>query len=55
MKGYIPLILKDSVTHLHFLAVYVNAGLLFVLELSLENSKHSYLYWTLLNSVFYEV
>ena len=55
MSGYIPLILKDSATHLHFLAVHVNAGLLFVLELSLENSKHSYLCWTLPNSVFYEV
>ena len=38
VKGYLPLIQKDSVTHMHGLAVYVKEGLPFTRDLSLENS-----------------
>ena len=48
MRGYIPLIQKDTITHMHGLAVYVKEGLLFVRDLSLENSADSYLYFRLL-------
>ena len=41
--GYLPLIRKDSSTHMHGLAVYVKEGLTFAQELSLENSADSYL------------
>ena len=43
VKGYPPLIRKDSVTLMHGLAVYVKEGLPFVRDLSLENSADSYL------------
>ena len=43
VRGYIPLILKGSITHMHGLAVYVKEGLPFALDLSLENSAYSYL------------
>ena len=43
MRGYLPLIQKDSVTHMHGLAVYVKEGLPFARDLSLENSADSYL------------
>ena len=43
VKGYLPLIRKDSSTHLHGLAVYAKEGLPFVWDLSLENSADSYL------------
>ena len=41
----LPLIRKDSTTHLHMhgLAVYVREGLPFVWDLSLESSAGSYL------------
>ena len=42
-RGYLPLIRKDSSTHMHGLAVYVMEGLPFVRDLSLENSADSYL------------
>ena len=42
VKGYLPLIQKDSVTHMHGLAVYVKEGLPFTRDLSLENSEDSY-------------
>ena len=42
MRGYLPLIRKDSSTHMHGLAVYVK-GLPFAWDLSLENSADSYL------------
>ena len=29
LSGYLPLIQKDSITHMHGLAVYVKEGLLF--------------------------
>ena len=38
VRGYLPLIRKDSSTHMHGLAVYVNKGLPFARDLSLENS-----------------
>ena len=39
----LPLIRKDSITHMHGLAVYVKEGLPFARDLSLENSTDSYL------------
>ena len=42
-RGYLPLILKDSVTHMHGSEVYVKEGLPFGRELSLEQSTDSYL------------
>ena len=55
VRGYLPLILKDSGTHMHGLAVYVKEGLPFERDLSLENSGDSYLYFllVLLHSVSY--
>ena len=38
VRGYLPLIWKDSSTHMHGLAVYMREGLPFVLDLCLENS-----------------
>ena len=43
VRGYLPLIQKDSSTHMHGLAVYVNEGLSFAWDLSLEKSADSYL------------
>ena len=42
VRGYLPLIRKDSSTHMHGLAVYVKEGLPFTRDLSLENSADSY-------------
>ena len=42
MRSYLPLIRKDSSTHMHGIAVYVKEGLLFAWDLSLENSADSY-------------
>ena len=59
MKGYLPLIRKDSVTHIHGLAVYVKVGVggvgvPFVRDYSLENSADSYCFrLALLLSVSY--
>ena len=55
MRGYLPLIRKDSSTHMHGLTVYVKEGLPFVRDLSLENSADSYLCFrlALLHSVSY--
>ena len=41
VRGYLPLIRKDSITHIHDLAVYVKEGLPFAQDLSLENSADS--------------
>ena len=51
VRGYLPLIRKDSITHMHGLAVYVKERLPFALPL--ENSADSYLCFrlTLLHSV----
>ena len=55
VRGYLPLIRKDSGTHMHDLAVYVKEGLPFARDLSLENSADSYLCFrlALLHSVSY--
>ena len=55
VRVYLPLIWKDSGTHMHGLAVYVKQGLPFAWDLSLENSAGSYLrFWlALLHSVSY--
>ena len=42
VRGYLPLIRKDSSTHMYGLAVYVKVGLPFARDLSLENSADSY-------------
>ena len=43
VKGYLHLIGKDSVIHMHGLAVYVKEGLPFAWDLSQQNSADSYL------------
>ena len=55
MRNDLPLIWKDSRTHMHGLAVYVKEGLPFARDLSLENSADSYLCFrlALLHSVSY--
>ena len=55
VRGYLPLIRKDSSTHMHGLTVYVKEGLPFAQDLSLENSTDTYLRFrlTLLHSVSY--
>ena len=55
MRGYLPLIRKDSGTHMHGLAVYIKEGLPFARDLSQENSADSYLCFqlALLHSVSY--
>ena len=44
VRGYLPLIRKDSSTHMYGLAVYVKVGLPFARDLSLENSADSYVF-----------
>ena len=46
MRGYLPLIQKDSSTDMHGLAVYLKEGLPFAYDLSIENSADSYLCFT---------
>ena len=46
MKGYLPLIQKDSGNYTYGLAVYIKEGLPFAQDLSLENSADSYLFST---------
>ena len=55
VRGYLPLIQKDSSTHMHGHAVYVKEGLPFAWDLSLESSADSYLFFrlALLHSVPY--
>ena len=55
VRGYLPLIRKDSSTHMHGLADYVKEGLPFPRDLSLENSADSYLCFrlALLHAVSY--
>ena len=55
MRGYLPLIRKDSNTYMHGLAVYMKEGLPFARALSLENSADSYFCFRLdlLHSVSY--
>ena len=55
VTGYLSLIRKDSITHMHGFPVYVKEGLSFAQDVSLENSMDSYLcFWlALLHSVRY--
>ena len=55
LTGYLPLIQKNSITHMHGLTVYMKKGLPFARDLPLENSAHSYLCYglALLHSVSY--
>ena len=55
VRGYLPLIQKDSVTHIHDLADYMKEGFPFTQDVSLEKSAGSYLYFqqALLHSVSY--
>ena len=55
VRGYLPLIRKDSIAHMCGLAVYVKKGLPFAGDLPLENSANSYWYFgvALLHSVSY--
>ena len=55
VRGYLPLIRKDSSAHMHDLAVYVKEGVPFARDLSLENSADSYLCFrlALLHSLSY--
>ena len=43
VTDYFPLIRKDSITHIHGLAVYVEKGLPLTRDLPLDNSADSYL------------
>ena len=43
MTGYLPLIGKYSVTHMHSLALFAKEELPFSRDLYLENSENSYL------------
>ena len=54
MRGYLPLLRKDSITQMHGLAIYMK-GLPFAEDLSLENSADLYLCFqlTLLHAVSY--
>ena len=53
VRGYLPLIWKDSITHMHGLAIYEKEVLPLARDLSLENSVDFYLcFWlALLHSV----
>ena len=55
VRGYLPLIRKDSGIYMHGLAVYVKERLPFARDLSLQNSGDSYLCFrlALLHSVSY--
>ena len=44
VRGYLPLIQKDSRTHMHGLIVFVKEGLPFAWDISLENSADSYVF-----------
>ena len=48
VRDYLPLIQKDSITHMDGLAVYVKEGLSFAWDLSQENIADSYLCFRLL-------
>ena len=45
VRGYLPLIWRDSITHMHCLTVYMKKGFPFAWDLSLENSVDSYLFF----------
>ena len=46
VRGYLPLIRKDSGTHMHGLAVYVKEGIPFARDLSLENCRFLFMFST---------
>ena len=43
-EGYLSLIQMNSTTHVHGLSVFVEEGLSFALDLSLENPTDSYVF-----------
>ena len=43
VRGYLPLIRKDSTIHMHGLAVHMKEGIPFAWDLSLKNSADYYL------------
>ena len=43
LRGYLPLIQKDSSTHMHVLAVYAKEGLAFAQDLYLESAEDFYI------------
>ena len=47
VKGYLHLIQRDSLTHMHSLPVYLKEKLPLARDLSLENSQEPYLYFRL--------
>ena len=53
VRGYLPLIWKNSSIHMHGFAVYVKEGLPFARDVSLENSADSYLFSTGFTSLSY--
>ena len=55
VRGFLPLMRKNSITHVHGLTVYVKEGLPFPWDLSLENFANTYLcFWlALLHSLSY--
>ena len=55
VRGYLPLIWKDSCAHMHSLTVYMKKGLPFPQDISLEKPSYSYLCFQLdlLHSVSY--
>ena len=55
VRGYLPLIQKDSSTHMHGLTIYIKEGLPFAWDLSRPKSADSYLSFrlALLHSVPY--
>ena len=44
VRGYLPLIRKDSIIHMYGLAVFMKEGFPFARDLSLENSADSYVF-----------
>ena len=45
LKSYLPLIQKDSITHMHGHVAFVKEGYPFAEDVSLESSEDSYLYF----------
>ena len=45
VRGYLPLIRKDSSAHMHRLTVYINEEIPCAWDLCLENSEDSYFDW----------
>ena len=45
VRGYLPIIWKDSITYMHGVTIYVKYGLAFAWDLSLKNYEDSCLYF----------